>query len=447
MSTAPFIDAVKKAQAAAEATAALASLRDGALERFAAQGLPTRRHEEWKYTSTDVLKKLSGDPQPGDAQLPVATGAALNDEVKALVDDVRLPGAHVVVVVGGHVVDGLADLPDGVCLGALHKGAGSVAPGSLAAADMGPLVALNASLATDGVVIELSGNTVLQQPLQIVQLPVPGQKSLSCPRHTVILGANAKATVIETWTGDGTEAATASVTEVSLAEGASLDYLTWSTGAAAGDHRFGTLKVRQERSSTFTSRTFWFGGQLNRHDLSVDLAGEGAECHLDGLFITGGAMHVDNHTSVDHLVPHCTSRQLYKGVLGGRSHGVFNGKVFFREGATKSDTEQANHNLLVSLDAQIDTKPQLEIFNDDVKASHGSTVGQLDEAAVFYCTSRGISRRDAEHMLIEAFADEMLLDLADGSEDGGPLKRRIEADLKSRLDAALPSGELPGSHA
>jgi Fe-S cluster assembly protein SufD len=393
-----------------------------------------------------VFKKLSQEKVSGDAELPLATGAEYSDAVKALVDAVRLEGAHVVVVAGGRVVDGLTELPDGVCIGALHKGAGSVAPGTLAEADLGPLVALNASLATDGVVIELSGDTVLEQPLQIVQLPIPGQKSLSCPRHAVILGANAKASVIETWTGDGTEAATASVTEVSLAEGAKLDYITWSTGAASGDHRFGTLKVRQDRASVFTSRTFWFGGQLSRHDLSIDLIGAGAECHLDGLFVTGGTMHVDNHSSVDHLVPHCTSRQLYKGVLGGRSHGVFNGKVFFREGAHHSDTEQANHNLLTSLDAQIDTKPQLEIFNDDVKASHGSTVGQLDEGAVFYCQSRGISQRDAEHMLIEAFADEMLLDLNDGAEDGGPLRKAIEADLKSRLDFALPSGELPGGH-
>jgi Fe-S cluster assembly protein SufD len=177
--------------------------------------------------------------------------------------------------------------------------------------------------------------------------------------------------------------------------------------AASGFH-VSTLQVHQHASSRFTSHSVSLGAALSRHDINIDLAGPGAECSLDGLYMASGRQHVDYHTLIEHKVPHCTSREDYKGVLGGRGRGVFNGRVIVHEGAQKTDASQSNKNLLLSADAEIDTKPQLEIYADDVKCAHGATVGQLDERMVFYLRSRGLDHAQARALLTYGFACDVV---------------------------------------
>src|SRR5205823_2829572 len=218
---------------------------------------------------------------------------------------------------------------------------------------------------------------------------------------------------------DGTYFANA-VTEVFLGENAHLDHYKMQRESKQAFH-FETLQVRQERGSNFCSHAVTLGGRLVRNEINVVVAAEGCETTLNGLYVAGGTQHVDNRTTIDHAMPHCASHELYKGILDGKAHGVFNGKIFVRQDAQKTDAKQTNQTLLLSDDATINTKPQLEIFADDVKCTHGATVGQIAADALFYLRTRGIGLDEARAMLTFAFANDIL-----GNIQVEPLRRGLE---------------------
>jgi Fe-S cluster assembly protein SufD len=266
-------------------------------------------------------------------------------------------------------------------------------------------------------------------PVQLLFLARGGDGPvLASPRIVVVAGEGSEATLVETYAGLGSGATfTNTVTEVSLGDNASLRHFKLQAEGDAALH-LGGLYSRQGRDSRFQSHAFSFGGLLARNEVHAAFAGEGGECVLNGLFVGRGTQHLDNRTDLDHAVPHCSSRELYKGVLDDRARGTFHGKIRVREDAQKTDASQQSRNLLLSEGAQVDARPQLEIFADDVKCAHGTAVGRLDDNALFYLRSRGIPKVDAERMLTQAFASELVRAVPEG-----PVRARVEALLAEKL--------------
>src|SRR5262249_35960865 len=233
-----------------------------------------------------------------------------------------------------------------------------------------------------------------------------GEPAVAHPRSLVVAGTSSQLTLVETYAGrDGEVYFTNAVTEVVAGENAVLDHYKVQRESRAAFH-VATTQVRQARSSNFSSHFIGLGGGLVRNEVRALLDAEGCECTVNGLYVAGGRQHADNHTVIDHARPHCASHELYKGILDGHAHGVFNGKIFVREDAQKTDAKQTNQTLLLSDDAVINTKPQLEIYADDVKCTHGATVGQLDAESLFYLRARGIGLDEARSLLIFAFAND-----------------------------------------
>jgi Fe-S cluster assembly protein SufD len=292
--------------------------------------------------------------------------------------------------------------------------------------------ALNTAFFRDGAFLFLPRGAVLNEPVHLVFLSTaPAEAAVSYPRNLIVAGANSRLTVAETYAGlSGGVYFSNAVTEVLVEEGAAVDHYKVQQEGPAGFH-VAVTQVEQHRSSTFSSTFLGFGGSLVRNEVRVLLAGEGCECTLNGLYQAAQRQHMDNFTVIDHAQAHCASHELYKGILDGLAHGVFNGKIFVRQDAQKTDAKQTNQTLLLSDHATINTKPQLEIYADDVKCTHGATVGQLDEEAAFYLRSRGIGRDEARSLLTFAFANDVLSRVQIDS-----IRNRLEQDL-------LKSGHLP----
>jgi Fe-S cluster assembly protein SufD len=251
---------------------------------------------------------------------------------------------------------------------------------------------------------------------------------LSSPRVVVVAGANSEASLVELYAGaEGGSSFTNAVTEVVLGENARLNHYKLQAEPDAAFH-IASLHAELARDSRLASHAFSLGGALTRNEVSSVFAGEGGECVLNGLYVGRGTQHLDNRTDLDHAVPRCTSRELYKGVLDGRSRGTFHGRVLVRQDAQRTDASQTNRNLLLSEEALVDTRPQLEIFADDVKCAHGAAVGRLDEQALFYLRARGIPKAEAERLLTYAFASELV-----GAVTLEPLRARVEQFLSARL--------------
>jgi Fe-S cluster assembly protein SufD len=293
------------------------------------------------------------------------------------------------------------------------------------------LTALNTAFIQDGAFIHLPAGAVLERPIHLLYLSTsPEKPALTQPRNLIVAGANSQATVVETYAGLADDVYfTNAVTEVVLGENARLDHYKLQEESARAFH-IALTQVHHGRDSRFTSHSVALGAALARNELRALFAAEGCECTLNGLYMATGKQHLDNRTLIDHKSPRCTSRELYKGVLDGQSRGVFSGRVLVRQDAQKTDASQTNKNLLLSDDAVVDTKPQLEIFADDVKCAHGAAVGQLDENALFYLRSRGIGQEAARSLLTYAFASEMvnLVPL-------GPLRARVRDLVTSKLPA------------
>jgi Fe-S cluster assembly protein SufD len=269
--------------------------------------------------------------------------------------------------------------------------------------------ALNTAFMNDGAVVHVGRDVETDTPIHLLFVTdAVAAKSMMHPRNLIIVERNAKATVIESYVSlSDAVYFTNAVTEVVVAEGATLHHYKMQREGMRAFH-VGTIETQQGRDSHYFSFSFATGGSLTRTNIYTALAGEGCGATLNGLYMLDGAQHCDHQTMIEHSQPNCFSRELYKGVLDGQSHGVFNGKVYVDPIAQKTDGKQTNNTLLLSERAQVDTKPQLEIFADDVKCTHGATVGRLDEQALFYMKSRGVSRDLARQLLTYAFAADVL---------------------------------------
>jgi len=274
----------------------------------------------------------------------------------------------------------------------------------------------------------VQANTQLEHPIHLVFVSEGQGKSVAHPRNLIVAAQNSRASIIESYVCVRDNLYfTNAVTEISLGEDAQVDHYKMQQESEKSFH-VGTVQVRQARDSTLHSFSLAVGGLLARTNIYTALDGDGATCTLNGLYLADGAQHIDNQTVIEHIAPNCPSREVYKGVLNGRSHGVFNGKVYVHPEAQKTDGKQSNNNLLLSPTARVDTKPQLEIFADDVKCTHGATVGRLDEMAMFYLNSRGLGRETARTLLTYAFAADVLETIA-----LEPVKQELEKMVLSRF--------------
>jgi Fe-S cluster assembly protein SufD len=307
--------------------------------------------------------------------------------------------------------------------------------GKIVDEDAHPFAALNTAFLDDGAYVTLRAGTVLDLPLHLLFVSADG--GVTHPRVLVIAGENSQATIIEQYAAIGDHVYfNNAITEVVASEGAFIEHYKLQQEGMKGFHIAG-LHVRQEKDSRFVSHSISLGGALVRNDITALLSATGGECTLNGLYLAAGRQHVDYHTLIDHASAHATSREFYKGVLDGRAHGVFNGRVIVRQDAQKTDAQQTNKNLLLSVDAEIDTKPQLEIYADDVKCAHGATVGQLSEDAVYYLRSRGIDSATARSLLTYAFADEIIRHIR-----LAPMRSHLEQLLLARLPGSERVKEL-----
>jgi Fe-S cluster assembly protein SufD len=292
--------------------------------------------------------------------------------------------------------------------------------------------ALNGALLDVGAVIAVPDGLALDRTIHVVHATSAAAHPTAChPRTLVVLGRASRARLVESYVGPcGAVYFTNAVTEVVLGDGAQLDHCRVQAESDAAFH-VSTTSSRQGRDSAYATHAVDLGGRLVRNDVVARLHGEGGTCQLDGLILTGAAQHVDNHTLLDHAMPHCGSRELYKTILDGSSRTVFNGRIIVREGAQKTDAKQSNPNLLLSPRALAQTRPQLEIYADDVKCTHGATVGRLDEEAIFYLRSRAIPREEARALLIRAFADEILERVPSDA-----VREHLQGEVARRLRAA-----------
>ena len=380
----------------------LQQFRQAGLKVFAAHGFPSLADEEWRYTNLSALNKTQF--LPVGPQLPSAE----------LLAPYRLADARLLVLVNGHFVpqlSDLADLPAGLTVlslaQALTQQPDKVADylGQAVSETEHSLVAFNNAWFADGLWLEIAAKQVLSKPIQILHW-VTEADALAATRQLVLVNAQAEAEIIETFAGNVDRYFTACVNECFVAENASLTWHKLQLEAANAQH-FGGSYAKQAASSRFKHHNFAFGSLLARSDIHSDLD-TAAECSLNGLYLAGQRQHIDNHTRINHLKPYGISREFYKGVLDQRARAVFQGRVVVATDAQQTDSAMNNRNLLLSSDAEIDTKPQLEIYADDVKCSHGVTVGQLDEKSLFYLQSRGVDEATAKHILTFAFANEMV---------------------------------------
>ena len=394
----------------------LGELRNAALEAFGALGFPNRRVETWKYTSVKKLADVAFEHDSRDPRDEVAAQAktlSLGDTVAA--ELVFLNGRYI------EAWSTTTGLPAGVTVTTLQQALQEELEGAREAlaqyadTDGEAFTALNTAFLQDGLYLHVAKGVALEAPIQFTVLADPGNAPIVAhPRHLVRLERSASATLIERHAGRaGEQVFTNSVSEIVVGDGAHLTHHLWSH-AEETESRIGRIQVHLGRDAQYTNRGFWLSGGLARTDLNVVFEGAGGSANLVGLYVVGEDQHIDNHVTVDHAQPHCTSRMEYKGVLGGKSRGVYNGRVVVRKDAQKTDSEQSNRNLLLSANADVNTKPELEIYADDVKCGHGTTVGQLDEQQLHYLRTRGIPLVQARRMLTEAFAADVLASL--GSE-------------------------------
>jgi Fe-S cluster assembly protein SufD len=271
-----------------------------------------------------------------------------------------------------------------------------------------PFTALNTAFLADGAVVVVPEGVNVPAPIHLLFLSAGQARAMSHPRVLIAMGTSSDATVVESFGAAGADSYfTNVVTEIAAAPNSTLHHYKLQRESASSSH-VGAIYVRAARDAQVICHSVAFGGALVRNDVNVVLDGEGAGCTLNGVYVSDGTRLVDNHTTIDHAMPNCASREVYKGILADRARAVFNGKIIVRPDAQKTDAKQTSKALLLSADAQINTKPQLEIFANDVKCTHGAAIGQIDEEAIFYLRARGLGEREARQMLVRAFAGDVL---------------------------------------
>ncbi|MEW6510238.1 MAG: Fe-S cluster assembly protein SufD [Bacteroidota bacterium] len=388
---------------------ALHALRREGLARFSSAGFPTTSEEEWRFTNVAPIARIRFVPA-----LTYRTDGVGPQEVAGL----AVEGALRLVFVNGHFSRDLSvitDLPRGVKAGSLASlvaGDPTLVErhiGRQVRCDENGFTALGTAFLQDGGCVMLEDGVVLDEPVQLLFIGTGrNEPTLGNPRTLIVAGKDARLEIIETYAGvGGDEYWTNAVTEAWLGDGATVEHDKIQIESSTAFHT-ATTHFRLGAGATLTSNSIALGGALVRNTVTAVLEGRHGECTLNGLSLTTGTQHIDNHTAIDHASSECASHELYKTILDGKSRGVFNGKIYVRKDAQKTDAKQTNKTLLLSDDATMNTKPQLEIFADDVKCTHGATVGQLDEDQVFYLRSRGIDESAARDLLTFAFASDVI---------------------------------------
>jgi Fe-S cluster assembly protein SufD len=403
----------------------LASLRGKAIELYTSLGFPTTKLEEWRFTNVQPISGARFAPAP----------AAPQAFTVADIERIAFGGADVVrfVFVNGRPVPALSrldGLPAGVTVLPLSEALKSHA--DLVEAHLGrharwenhAFGALNTALFEDGAFIHVAKGVVFEAPIHVVFATAPGgEPVMTHPRNLIVADGSAEVRVVESYMGRRGTYLTNVVTEIVAAENAKVDHYRLQREAIDAYH-VALTDMHAAANAAASNQIVSFGAAITRNDTGVVLGGPGADATLNGLTVIDGSQLVDNHTSIDHAMPHCTSHELYKAVLDGTAKSVFNGRILVRKDAQKTDSKQTNKNMLLSDTALVNTNPQLEIYADDVKCTHGATIGQLDESMVFYLRSRGIAEQAARHILTYAFANDVVERL------------KIEA-LRARLDEYL----------
>jgi Fe-S cluster assembly protein SufD len=384
----------------------LKSLREEAMARFQSEGFPTLRTEAWKYTNLDRLTRNVFAPY---------------DDVTRIDEEIIAPykiDGHLLVFVDGYLLSGLCDLgslQEGICLasfGRVIEFSPEIVEPHMRHAESA-LSALNLALMRDGAVIVLPKGMVIEKPIHLVHVTTGAKENHAAHlRHLIVLGEGAAATVLETRIGLGKSASwTNTVTEVAVGRNARLRHYSWIEEAASGFHT-GRLALTLERNAMVETLSGTGQGGVVRNEIVATLAGEGGEVRLDGIALGRERAHIDSWTEIVHAAPRTNSRQVFKAVLDDRARSAFQGRIVVNEGAQKIDAYQLNKNLLLSRQARADSKPELEILADDVKCSHGATVGDLDRNQMFYLRARGIPEAEARALLVEAFIAELLDDVS-----------------------------------
>jgi Fe-S cluster assembly protein SufD len=415
-------------------------LRAGAFERFEELGLPTTDDEDWKYTNVAPLARKAFKPAGVLEPATKLEGAAVARFVSAearrsclvFVNGAFSPELSTLEAIPPSVV--AADL--GAALAGEHGDIVREHLGRLSERGRDAFASLNTAFLGGGAFLYVPSGVRVEAPVQLLFLSASSEvetvESASFPRVLVVAGRDGGLDIIETYATTGETAyLTDAVVEVFVGEGARVTHCKVQD---EGERAFHIASTRAEvtRNGSYELMTVTLGGQLSRHNIEVALDGEGAECRVDGLYIVGTGQHADTHSLIDHRKPYCTSRQTYKGILDGKSRAVFNGRVYVHEGAHRTDAEQSNKNLLLSAEARVDTKPQLEIYNDDVKCAHGATVGQLEEEELFYLLSRGLHPDLARNLLTYGFAEEIVEKIKFES-----IRAQLDEAILNRLHARL----------
>ena len=408
-------------------------LRRQAIERFSDLGFPTVRMEEWRFTNVAPIARTEFDLHPDRG------GIVLGD-----LAPYRYSDCIQLTVVNGHLVPEFSDLrclPEGVMVCSLadcvqnHPDKIDGLLGREARFENHAFVALNTALFQDGVFVYVPKGVVVERPINLVNIARPSvdQPVAMFPRNLFVAEESSQVTLVEQFAtvGEGPYL-TSPVTEVVVRDNAVVDHYKLQRESTEAFH-MATFQIHLGRDGNFSSHSISWGGGLVRNDVNAVLDGEGSEATLNGLYMVEGHQLVDNHMRVDHVAPHCDSHELFKGILEGKSRAVFNGRIYVHPGAQKTDAKQTNRNLLVSPDALCNSNPQLEIFADDVKCTHGSTVGQLDDLAVFYLRSRGIGEEAAKSLLTYAFAADIVERIK---------VKPVRQDLEEFLFRRLPKGDI-----
>jgi len=412
----------------------LTEKRTQAIEQFGSTGFPTPRAERWRFTSFSKLIEKT---------FPVGNGRPVCEpDLEKLRNGVPWWGESRVVFLNGTFspeLSAMPKLPGGVFAGRLTGAVREdIAQMSQKLAQIewpteSPFAALNTAFLADGGALFVPDMVVLDEPIHFLYLTTEeGADAVTHPRNLIVVGKGAEATVVESYHGLGeVDSWTNAVTEIVLDDGAHLSSCRIQAEGSKTYHT-ATTHSRQGRDSRYGFTTVELGGLLSRHDIQAGLEGPGADCALYGLAHLEGRQHVDQYTTIDHAQPHCNSRESFNGVFDGRSHGVFTGRILVRPGAQRTDAMQVSRNLLLAETAHVDTQPQLEIFADDVKCTHGATVGPIDKEAMFYLQSKGLTFAAARAMLTYGFGSEILNSIGIDS-----LREQMDTLLRSRLERAI----------
>lgn len=416
----------------------LRSLREDAFALFCKTGFPTTHDEDWRFTNVSSIAnakfRLAEKKEPELSR----------DDLRAW----RAPGvAAQLVFIDGQYSERLSQVfakTDGITVQSLQRqieeNPATVEPylGKYLNIERDPFAALNSAFMEEGAYIHLQRGKVLEAPIALLFLStVRDRPTMTHLRNLIIAEDATQVTVIEDYASIGNVGGVFSnaVTELIAGDSAVVEhYLIEREDRQANN--FSTLRVQQGRNANVSSHSLLLGGGLVRNNVHPVLAGEGSECLINGLFVGNGKQHLDNYMHVEHASPHCSSRQFYNGILDDQSHGVFHGRILVHQVAQKTDAKQTNRNLLLNDDAQIDTKPQLEIYADDVKCTHGATIGQIEENALFYLQSRGISEVESRKLLLMAFAGECLDRMKEG-----PARKLAESLLQKQLESMAKAKE------